>query len=73
MIDRPENYNMYGGTYFKWCHYFIFMLLGAMIGVSKKLLKYSFGYDLMKLIGSVAIYYAILFSERLYPIALNCR
>ena len=73
MIDRPENYNMYGGTYFKWCHYFIFMLLGAMIGVSKKELKYSFGYDLMKLIGSVAIYYAILFSERLYPIALNCR
>lgn len=68
MIDRPENYNMYGSTYFKCCHYFLFMLLGAMIGVSKKELKYSFGYDLMKLIGSVVIYYAILFSGRLSPI-----
>ena len=68
MIDRPENYNMYGHTYFKWCHYFLFMLLGAMMGVSKKELKYSFGYDLMKLIGSVVIYYAILFSGELYPI-----
>ena len=53
MIDRPENYNMYGNTYFKWCHYFLFMLLGAMMGASKKELKYSFGYDLIKLIGSV--------------------
>lgn len=68
MIDRPENYNMYGGTYFKWCHYFLFMLLGAMMGVSKKELKSSFGYDLMKLIGSVVIYYAILFSGRIYSI-----
>ena len=38
------------------------------MGVSKKELKYSFGYDLMKLIGSVVIYYAILFSGELYPI-----
>ena len=68
MINRPENYNMYGATYFKWCHYFLFMLLGAMMGVSKKEFKYSFGYDLMKLIGSVIIYYAIVFSGRLYPI-----
>lgn len=68
MIDKPENYNMYGNTYFKWCHYFLFMLLGAMMGVSKKELKYSFGYDLMKLIGNILIYYAILFSGKLYTI-----
>ena len=68
MIDRPENYNMYGATYFKWCHYFLFMLLGAMMGVSKNELKYNWGYDLMKLIGSIIIYYVILFSGRLYPI-----
>lgn len=65
LIDRPENYNIYGNTYFKWCHYFLFMLLGAMMGVSKKELKYSFRYDFMKLIGSVVIYYTILFSGRL--------
>ncbi|WP_294453588.1 acyltransferase [uncultured Bacteroides sp.] len=68
LIDRPENYNMYGNTYFKWCHYFLFMLLGAMMGVSKKELKYSFRYDLMKLSCSVIIYYAILFSGRLNPV-----
>ncbi len=27
---------MYKGTYFKWCHYFLFMLLGAIIGLRKK-------------------------------------
>lgn len=68
LIDRPENYNMYGNTYFKWCHYFLFMLLGAMMGVSKKEYRYSLGYDLLKLIGSVAIYYTILFSGKFYPI-----
>lgn len=30
VIDRPIGYNMYGYTYFKWCHYFLFMLMGAM-------------------------------------------
>ena len=27
---------MYKGTYFKWCPYFLFMLLGAIIGLRKK-------------------------------------
>lgn len=68
MIDKPENYNMYGATYFKWCHYFLFMLLGAMMGMSKKEYKYNFSSDLTKLLSSVIIYYAILFVGRLYPI-----
>ena len=32
VIDKPDDYNMYGATYFKWCHYFLFMLLGAILG-----------------------------------------
>lgn len=36
IIDRPADYNMYGATYFKWGHYFLFMLLGAMMGISQK-------------------------------------
>lgn len=68
LIDRSENYNMYGATYFKWCHYFLFMLLGAMMGVSKKEYKYNFRCDLTKLLSIVILYYAILFSGKLYPI-----
>lgn len=68
IMNRPENYNMYGNTYFKWCHYFLFMLLGAMMGVSGKELKYRFKYDLIKLICSVVIYYAILFAGQFNPI-----
>ena len=71
IIERPENYNMYGNTYFKWCHYFLFMLLGAMMGISKKKFKYCFKYDIIKLICSVVIYYAILFAGKLYPICLD--
>lgn len=30
------NGSMYGETYFKWCHYFLFMLLGAICGLRYK-------------------------------------
>lgn len=36
LIDRTHDFNMYGDTYFKWVHYFIFMLLGATIGIKHK-------------------------------------
>lgn len=35
-FDNKEEVWMYKGTYFKWCHYFLFMLLGAIIGHRKK-------------------------------------
>ena len=35
-FDDKERVWMYKGTYFKWCHYFLFMLLGAIIGLRKK-------------------------------------
>lgn len=68
IMDRPENYNMYGATYFKWGHYFLFMLLGAMIGISQKQWNFNFKTDFIKLIGSTFIYYAILFAGRKYPL-----
>lgn len=64
IIDRPDNYNMYGATYFKWGIYFLFMLMGAILGISKKKLKYTFSYDLIKLILSITIYYIILLLGR---------
>lgn len=33
-IDDEHN-NMYGWCYFKWVHYFIYMLLGAVVGLKK--------------------------------------
>lgn len=64
VIDRPTGYNMYGHTYFKWGHYFLFMLLGAMIGISQREWKYNFRIDILKLVGSVAVYYGVLYAGR---------
>lgn len=66
IMNRPANYNMYGFTYFKWGHYFLFMLLGAMMGISQKQWHFNLKTDLIKLIGSIFIYYAILFAGRKY-------
>lgn len=68
IIDRPADYNMYGATYFKWGHYFLFMLLGAMMGISQKQWNFNFNTDFIKLIGSTFVYYAILFAGRKYPL-----
>lgn len=35
-FDNKERVWMYGYTYFKWGHYFLFMLLGAIMGLRKK-------------------------------------
>lgn len=69
ILDRPEHYNMYGETYFKWGHYFLFMLLGAIMGISKNELRYRFGYDFLKLIGCIIIYYGVLYASRKFPVA----
>lgn len=63
-IDRPSDYNMYGNTYFKWCHYFLFMLLGAMMGISKRKWKFNLKLDLVKLIINIIVFYGILFAGR---------
>ena len=66
IMNRPANYNMYGATYFKWGHYFLFMLLGAIMGISKKQWHFNLKTDLIKLIGSILVYYAILFVGKKY-------
>jgi len=32
-FSEGDGYNMYGDTYYKWLHYFIFMLQGAIMGI----------------------------------------
>lgn len=59
--------NMYGNTYFKWCHYFLFMLLGASVGLHRNSVMNQkekgnspnpFGV-IMKLIISVIAFYGL--------------
>lgn len=35
LIDTLIDFNMYGEGYFKWFHFFMFMLMGAMMGISQ--------------------------------------
>lgn len=34
--DKPERWNIYGATYYKWVYYFIYMLQGAIVGFMMK-------------------------------------
>lgn len=58
--DHPVDFNIYGPTYFKWVHYFIFMLAGAMMGISYKQEneKHTLR-DSLKLIGCLVGFYAL--------------
>ena len=64
LIDRPTDYNMYGYTFFKWCHYFLFMLLGASIGVHQKDMKFNEKKDLTGLLISIIVFYAVYFAAK---------
>lgn len=63
-MDPPFGFNIYGGTYFKWGHYFLFMLLGAMIGVSGCTRRFSLVRDGIKLVGCIVAYYGMLVVSR---------
>lgn len=58
MANTPNNYNMYGEGYFKWFHFFIFMLMGAMMGKAQKVYLYNSIWDSLKLLGCIGAFYA---------------
>lgn len=61
LLNRQPGWGMYGATYFKWGHYFLFMLLGAIVGrMSKQNWKFSFQKDLGKLFICLVAFYVIL-------------
>lgn len=64
LIDKQIDYNMYGATYFKWCHYFLFMLLGAILGSHPTQRKIDLKIDIFKLIGCLILFYCILIVGR---------
>jgi hypothetical protein len=47
-------------SYFKWVYFFLFMLLGAMLGMSERKWKYSLKFDFVKLCVCIALWYIIL-------------
>lgn len=61
LFDNKEEVWMYKGTYFKWCHYFLFMLMGAIVGVSVDKIKtsQSMWQILAKLVVCVIAFYGL--------------
>jgi len=58
--EHPIDYNMYGDTYFKWFHYFMFMLAGSMMGISYTQQKEAHtALNVLKLIGCLIGFYAL--------------
>lgn len=57
-------------TQYRWIPYFAAMLLGAVIGMKRKELKYNAWWDSMKLMICVIIFYSIQFAAKMYrPVA----
>lgn len=60
MTELPPDFNMYGHTYYKWFSYFIFMLMGAMLGLHQNSSpKSCFKYNMLKLLCSSICFYAL--------------
>lgn len=60
-FDRGLGFNMYGGSVLRYGFSFLPMLLGAIIGISKKDFHFCFKFDFIKLMLNVALYYGIMF------------
>lgn len=57
-----NTFNIYGGTYYKWIHYFSFMLQGCIIGVSAKqhpIVIRNGWIEMVKAIGCIIIFYGL--------------
>lgn len=68
LFEDRTNFFMYGDTYFKWAHYFLFMVVGAYIGANKISLKIRPLYDSIGFIISLITYYAIMFACEKSPV-----
>ena len=57
--EDTSKYFMYGITYFKWVHYFLFMLLGAYTGNGTIHFEPHFKRDVVLLLVSIVLFYLI--------------
>lgn len=59
---------LYGiATLYRWIPYFGAMLIGAVVGMRRKELKYNGYLDLIKLLGCIIVFYGIQFAAKVYP------
>ena len=61
-FEDRHTFFMYGDTYFKWLHFFIFMLLGAYTGNGVIRLKTNFAIDILGLAISILTFYGLSFA-----------
>ena len=73
IFEDKSTFFMYGDTYFKWVHYFLFMVVGAYIGAKKITLDIHPVYDLIGFIASLIGYYAILYLSSKFTIIVIFR
>ena len=59
MFEDSSSLFMYGGTYFKWGHYFLFMLLGAYLGNKTIEMKSKPLIDAALLVASLVLFYGL--------------
>ena len=62
IFEDCSTFFMYDDTYFKWIHYFLFMVIGAYIGANKITLKLKPKFDWIGFTISLIIYYAIMYA-----------
>lgn len=62
LFEDKSRFFMYGDTYFKWVHYFIFMIVGAYIGANKITLTIRPQYDWTVFIVSLITYNGFMFA-----------
>lgn len=65
LFEDSSEIFMYGDTYFKWGHYFLFMLLGASLGLKRKEIGFEMVVkpkvipSLMKIFGCAILFYGL--------------
>ena len=61
VFEDKSTFFMYGDTYFKWTHYFLFMVIGAYVGAKKITLEIKPLKDLILFTTSFIAYYVTMF------------
>lgn len=62
LFEDKSEFFMYGDTYFKWAHFFLFMVAGAYVGANKISLKIQPVYDWIGFIVCFVSYYILMFA-----------
>ena len=71
LFEDSSSLFMYGETYFKWIHYFLFMILGAYLGNNTIRLKSNLHTDSIMLLMFLLLFYGIQYLATRYEIVAH--